>query len=64
VLTDTPVQLDHLGIWFAASSDAIQAGCPSLSTPFDGDHEAGILVLSTSNFPDGHGPLLKLKEEE
>jgi hypothetical protein len=30
-------------------------------TPFDGDHQAGIQVLNTSNFPDGHGPLLKLQ---
>ena len=57
----TPVQTDHLGIWFADPEDAEHAGCPGTVTPFDGDHEAGIQVLNTSNFPDNHGPLLNLK---
>jgi len=26
-------------------------------TPFDGDQQAGIQVLNTSNFPDNAGPL-------
>jgi hypothetical protein len=56
-----PVEPDHLGIWFADSADALHAGCPDAVTPFDGDHEAGIQVLNTSNFPDGHGPLLRLQ---
>ena len=56
-----PVQLDHLGIWFADPTDAGNAGCPSTATPFDGDHNAGIQVLNTSNFADDNGPLLKLK---
>jgi hypothetical protein len=56
-----PVELDHLGIWFADPTDAGNAGCPSTPTPFDGDHNAGIQVLNTSNFADGNGPLLKLK---
>ena len=56
-----PVELDHLGIWFADPADAVKAGCPGTVTPFDGDHEAGIQVLNTSNFPDGHGPLLRLQ---
>ena len=59
-----PIQLDHLGIWFADPNDALMAGCSGIVTPFDGDHEGGILVLSTSNFPDNHGPLLKLKDDE
>ena len=56
-----PVELDHLGIWFADPTDAGNAGCPSTPTPFDGDHVAGIQVLNTSNFADDNGPLLKLK---
>lgn len=56
-----PIQLYHLGIWFADSQSAVNANCPGTSTPFDGDHEAGIQALNTSNFADGHGPLLKLQ---
>jgi hypothetical protein len=51
LLGDSPVQMDHLGIWFADPNDAVRAGCPGIVT-FDGDHEAAILVLSTGNFPD------------
>jgi hypothetical protein len=56
-----PVQLLHMGIWFADSTAASLAGCADTVTPFDGDHQAGIQVLNTSNFSDGHGPLLKLQ---
>jgi hypothetical protein len=56
-----PVQMDHLGMWFADPADAIKAGCPGTVTPFDGDHNAGIQVLNTSNFPYNHGPLLNLQ---
>ena len=56
-----PVQLYHVGIWFADPNDASNANCPATATPFDGDHQAGIQVLNTSNFPDGHGPLLNLQ---
>ena len=62
--TGAAVKLDHLGIWFADANDAGAAGCLDISTPFDGDGSAGILVLSTSNFPDDKDPLLKLKEAE
>jgi hypothetical protein len=55
------VQTDHLGMWFADPADATKAGCPGTVTPFDGDHNAGIQVLNTSNFPDNHGPLLNLQ---
>src|SRR3954447_21360343 len=54
-------QTDHLGIWFADPADAVNAGCPGTVTPFDGDHNAGIQVLNTSNFPDNKGPLLKIQ---
>jgi hypothetical protein len=56
-----PVELDHLGMWFADPADAVKAGCPDTVTPFDGDHEAGIQVLNTSNFADDNGPLLRIK---
>ena len=56
-----PVEMDHLGIWFADPIDAANAGCSGTPTPFDGDHNAGIQVLNTSNFADNNGPLLKLK---
>jgi hypothetical protein len=56
-----PIQIYHIGIWFADATDAGNAGCPSTPTPFDGDHQAGIQVMNTSNFPDGHGPLLNLQ---
>ena len=56
-----PVQTDHLGMWFADPADAVTAGCPGTVTPFDGDHNAGIQVLNTSNFGKNHGPLLKLQ---
>ncbi len=56
-----PVELDHLGIWFADPTEAGNAGCPDTPTPFDGDHNAGIQVLNTSNFAVDKGPLLKLQ---
>ena len=55
------VQTNHLGIWFADPADAVKAGCAGTATPFDGDHNAGIQVLNTGNFPDNHGPLLNLQ---
>jgi hypothetical protein len=52
-----PTELTHLGLWFADPADAVKAGCADTVTPFDGDHEAGIQVLNTSNFADANGPL-------
>ena len=56
-----PVELHHLGIWFADPTDAGNAGCANNPTPFDGDHVAGIQVLNTSNFADANGPLGRIK---
>jgi hypothetical protein len=56
-----PVELDHLGIWVADPTDAANAGCSGTPTPFDGDHNAGIQVLNTSNFAADKGPLLNFK---
>jgi hypothetical protein len=52
-----PIQMYHLGLWFNSPRDAQAAGCPGAVTPFNGEHNAGIQVLNTSNFPDDHGPL-------
>jgi hypothetical protein len=54
-----PVQIYHLGLWFASPTDAQSAGCPNSVTPFNGEHNAGIQVLNTSNYPDNSGPLRK-----
>lgn len=52
-----PVQLYHLGLWFNSPADAVKAGAPGTITPFNGEHNAGIQVLNTSNFPINAGPL-------
>ena len=57
-----PVQIYHLGLWFNSPTDAQNAGCPNTVTPFNGEHNAGIQVLNTSNFRDGQGPLLRLRQ--
>jgi hypothetical protein len=56
-----PVQIYHLGLWFNSPTDAQNAGCPNTVTPFNGEHNAGIQVLNTSNFRDDQGPLLRLR---
>jgi hypothetical protein len=55
-----PVQIYHLGLWFNSPADAAKAGCPNTVTPFNGEHNAGIQVLNTSNYPDNSGPLRNL----
>jgi hypothetical protein len=56
-----PVHTYHLGLWFNSPRDAVAAGCPGAETPFNGEHNAGVQVLNTSNFPDDHGPLRALE---
>jgi hypothetical protein len=56
-----PLQMYHLGLWFNSSTDAQNAGCPATVTPFNGEHNAGIQVLNTSNFADDEGPLRQLQ---
>ena len=56
-----PVQTYHLGLWFNSPTDAQKARCPNTVTPFNGEHNAGIQVLNTSNFPDDQGPLRRLQ---
>ena len=52
-----PIQMYHLGLWFDSFDAAQKAGCPATVTAFNGQHNAGIQVLNTSNFADDHGPL-------
>jgi hypothetical protein len=60
-VTTNPVQIYHLGLWFNSSADAGKAGCATTATPFNGEHNAGIQVLNTQNFPVDAGPLLSLQ---
>jgi hypothetical protein len=52
-----PIQMYHLGLWFNSPADAQKAGCPATVTPFNGEHNAGVQVLNTANFPLDAGPL-------
>src|SRR5262245_54820050 len=56
-----PIQMYHLGLWFNSPNDAANAGCPNTVTPFNGEHNAGVQILNTSNFPDLKGPLINVK---
>ena len=56
-----PVHTYHLGLWFNSPKDAVAAGCPGATTPFNGDHTAGVQALSTRNFGDQTGPLRQLQ---
>jgi hypothetical protein len=51
----------HLGLWFNSPEDAAQAGCSDTVTPFNGEHNAGVQVLNTSNFAKEDGPLGRLQ---
>jgi hypothetical protein len=48
-----PVQLYHLGMWFDNPADAVKAGGPGTVTPFNGEHNAGVQIINTSNFKLG-----------
>ncbi len=52
-----PVHQYHLGLWFNSPADAAASGCSANVTPFNGDHNAGVQILSTRNFPALAGPL-------
>jgi hypothetical protein len=54
-----PIHTFHVGLWFGTPDAAVAAGCPNTQTPFNGDHTAGIQVLSTRNFTV-NGPLRSL----
>jgi hypothetical protein len=60
--TFAPVHQYHLGIWFNNPKTPFKAGCEAgakkpVVTPFNGTHNAGILVLGTSQYKAGSGPL-------
>ncbi|HEY7643169.1 MAG TPA: hypothetical protein VH814_25800 [Steroidobacteraceae bacterium] len=55
-----PIHTFHVGLWFGTPDVAVQANCPNTQTPFNGDHTAGIQVLSTRNFGATTGPLRSL----
>ena len=55
-----PVHQFHIGIWFGSPATAAKAGCPNTVTPFNGEHNAGIQALSTTQFDDLNGPLRQL----
>ena len=57
-----PVHQYHLGLWFNSPADAAKAGCGSGVTPFNGEHNAGVQILSTRNFPPLEGPLLAYRD--
>ena len=59
-VTNGPVQLYHLGVWFNTPEDAVKAGCPGTATTFTSNHDAGIHVLNTATFPDNEGPLFQI----
>jgi hypothetical protein len=56
-----PVHTYHVGLWFNSPADAAAAGCPATVTPFNGEHNAGIQVLTTNGFAKDKGPLRSLK---
>jgi hypothetical protein len=55
-----PIHTFHIGLWFGTPDVAVAANCPNTVTPFNGDHTAGIQVLSTRNFAPASGPLRSL----
>jgi hypothetical protein len=55
-----PIHTFHLGAWFNSPADAAANGCITTVTPFNGEHTAGIQVLSTNGFGDLKGPLSQI----
>jgi hypothetical protein len=60
--TFAPTHQYHLGLWFNDPNVPFNLGCepgatsPTI-TPFNGEQNAGIQALNTSNFPVAAGPL-------
>lgn len=52
-----PIHTLHLGLWFGSPEAAAAAGCANTATRFSGNHDVGIQVMNTSNFPTLAGPL-------
>ncbi len=60
--TFAPTHQYHLGLWFNDPSVPFNLGCEPgatspVITPFNGEQNAGIQALNTSNFPIAAGPL-------
>ena len=60
--TFAPTHQYHLGLWFNDPNVPFNLGCEPTATspivtPFNGEQDAGIQVLNTSNFPVAAGPL-------
>ena len=60
--TFAPTHQYHVGLWFNDPQVPFDLGCEPgktspVVTPFNGEQNAGIQVLNTSNFPDDAGPL-------
>lgn len=55
-----PVHMFHLGMWFDTPAASVAAGCPNVTTPFNGTHSAGPQLLNTHTFADGNGPLRRI----
>ncbi len=60
--TFAPTHQYHLGLWFNDPSLPFSLGCEPgapkpIVTPFNGEQDAGIQVLNTSEFPVNAGPL-------
>jgi hypothetical protein len=49
-----------VGLWFGTPEVAAAARCPTTVTPFNGDHTAGIQVLSTRDVGNTTDPLRSL----
>ena len=56
-----PIHTYHLGLWFGSPRAAQAGGCPTTVTRFNGEHNAGIQVLSTRQFGVLNGPLRSLR---
>jgi hypothetical protein len=60
--TFSPTHQYHLGLWFNNPQTPFKLGCepgataPTV-TPFNGEQDAGVQVLNTSEFPTDAGPL-------
>jgi hypothetical protein len=60
--TFTPTHQYHIGVWFNDPNVPFNLGCEpgaitAISTPFNGEQNAGIQVVNTAQFPVNAGPL-------
>ena len=56
-----PIHTYHVGLWFNSPKDAYRAGCNGATTPFNGEHNAGVQILNSGTYAPTRGPLLKLE---